>query len=72
VVEQHQLGEVVETIDQLVEAVARMMEAPDRRRVLGARARSYVERHHGPGRTFEPLADLLDRVIEERRLNLPS
>jgi hypothetical protein len=50
-----------------VDAVARAMAAPDRRRMMGARARDYVERFHGPDRTFEPLAALLDNVIEERR-----
>jgi glycosyltransferase involved in cell wall biosynthesis len=63
----HKIGEVAPEIDELVETVARMMSAPGERRVLGARARNYVEEHHGPERTYEPLATLLDRVITHRR-----
>jgi glycosyltransferase involved in cell wall biosynthesis len=62
----HQLGEVVTSLDGLTEAVARMMSAPDERRVVGARARRYVEEHHGPERSYEPMAALLDRVIRDR------
>jgi glycosyltransferase involved in cell wall biosynthesis len=69
VVERHCMGEVVDSVDTLAETVARMMAAPDRRRTLGARARDYVDRYHGPDCTFEPLAALLDRVIEEGRSN---
>lgn len=65
VVERHRIGEVVGSPEALVETVAAIMATPDRRRMLGARARRYVERHHGPDRTYEPLAALLDRVIEE-------
>jgi glycosyltransferase involved in cell wall biosynthesis len=65
VVEKHQIGQVVGNVENLVESVEMAMAAPDLRRTLGARARRYVERYHGPERTFEPLAALLDRVIEE-------
>jgi glycosyltransferase involved in cell wall biosynthesis len=64
VVKQHGMGEVVETVEELAETVGAIMANPDRRRVLGAHARRYVEGHHGPDRTYEPLALLLDRVIE--------
>jgi glycosyltransferase involved in cell wall biosynthesis len=64
VVKQHGMGEVVETVEELAETVGAIMANPDRRRVLGAHARRYVEGHHGPDRTYEPLASLLDRVIE--------
>jgi glycosyltransferase involved in cell wall biosynthesis len=66
VVKRHGMGEVVETVEELVEKVGSIMASPDDRRVLGARARRYVEGHHGPDRTFEPLAALLDRVIQGR------
>ena len=66
-VERHRLGEVVTNLDQLVESVASLMGSPDRRRTLGASARVYVERHHGPDRSYEPLATLLDRVIADSR-----
>jgi glycosyltransferase involved in cell wall biosynthesis len=64
VAERHGLGEVAGSIEQLARAVAATMAAPALRRALGARAREYVERHHGPDRTFDRLAVLLDRVIE--------
>jgi glycosyltransferase involved in cell wall biosynthesis len=67
VVERHRIGGVISSVDGLVEAVRDAMKAPDRRRSMGARARDYVERHHGHDRTVEPLAELLDRVIDERR-----
>jgi glycosyltransferase involved in cell wall biosynthesis len=63
IVKQHGMGEVVETAEELAETVGALMASPDRRRVLGAHARRYVEGHHGPDRTYEPLASLLDRVI---------
>jgi glycosyltransferase involved in cell wall biosynthesis len=65
VVERHGMGIVVGSVEKLTEAVAGMMADPDRRRALGARARDYVQRYHGPARTFDPLAVLLDRVIEK-------
>jgi glycosyltransferase involved in cell wall biosynthesis len=65
--ERHQIGEVVTSFDGLVEAVASIMAAPDRRKELGTRARKYVERHHGPDQTYEPLAMLLDCLIENGR-----
>jgi glycosyltransferase involved in cell wall biosynthesis len=68
-VERQRLGEVVTSRDRLAESVARLMGSPDRRRTLGASAREYVERHHGPDQTYEPLATLLDRVIEKGRTN---
>jgi glycosyltransferase involved in cell wall biosynthesis len=63
VIERHGLGMVVDNVEELVEAVATTMAAPDLRRVLGKRAREYVEGHHGPDRTYEPMAALLDRMI---------
>lgn len=65
VVEKHRIGQVVGNVEKLVEAVEGTMAAPDLRRTLGARARRYVEDYHGPERTFDPLAALLDRVIED-------
>jgi glycosyltransferase involved in cell wall biosynthesis len=67
VVQRHRIGDVVGSFEKLVEAVAGTMAAPDRRRTLGSRARDYVRRHHGPDHTFEPLATLLDGVIEDKR-----
>jgi glycosyltransferase involved in cell wall biosynthesis len=64
-IRKHEIGDVVDTIHGLVEAVATTMAAPEKRRAVGARARRYVEECHGPQRTFEPLAALLDRVIGE-------
>jgi glycosyltransferase involved in cell wall biosynthesis len=65
-VARHKIGEVVTRFDELTETVARLMSAPSERRVMGARARRYVEEHHGPWRSYEPLAALLDRVIRDR------
>ena len=62
----HDIGCVVDTVDSLEETVAGLMAAPERRRTLGAKARAYVESHHGPEHTYEPLAELLDAVIEAR------
>jgi glycosyltransferase involved in cell wall biosynthesis len=67
VVGTHKLGAVAQTVDDVVASVAALMESPDRRRTLGARARRYVEQHHGPDRTFEPVASLLDAVIQGKR-----
>lgn len=66
VVKKHGMGEVVGSTEGLVETVAAIMAFPDRRRMLGERARRYVETHHGPDRTYEPLASLLDRVVGQR------
>jgi glycosyltransferase involved in cell wall biosynthesis len=63
-VEKHGIGEVATSLDQLVEAVRAMMSAPGRRRAIGMRARRYVEEYHGPEQSYEPLASLLDRVID--------
>jgi glycosyltransferase involved in cell wall biosynthesis len=63
-VARHGIGKVVTTVEGLVATVAEMMSAPDERRAIGSMARRYVEEHHGPERTYEPLAALLDRVIE--------
>ena len=63
VVESNGLGEVADSVDALEQAVVGLMADPDRRTGLGARARDYVEQHHGPDATFEPLAALLDKVI---------
>jgi glycosyltransferase involved in cell wall biosynthesis len=67
VVERHQIGEVVDRLDKMLDAVGAAMAAPEQRRMLGARARQYVKEHHGPDQTFEPLAALMDSVIEERQ-----
>jgi glycosyltransferase involved in cell wall biosynthesis len=67
VVARNAIGRVVGSLEQLVEAVVDMMAAPERRRTLGAQARRYVEVHHGPDHTIEPLAGLLDRIIHESR-----
>jgi glycosyltransferase involved in cell wall biosynthesis len=64
IVARHGIGKVVRTVEGLVAPVAEMMSAPAERRAIGSRARRYVEEHHGPERTYEPLAALLDRVIE--------
>jgi glycosyltransferase involved in cell wall biosynthesis len=64
------LGEYVENVHGLVAAVARLMADPDRRRALGLRAREYVERHHGPTKTYEPLAALLDDLIRNGRVSV--
>ena len=62
----HKIGKVVTSLDGLIEAVGRMMSAPEERRAIGARARRYVEEHHGPERSYVPLAALLDRLIRDR------
>jgi glycosyltransferase involved in cell wall biosynthesis len=64
-VARHSIGVVTSSLEGLTNAVARMMSAPEERRATGARARRYVEEHHGPERSYEPLAALLDRVINE-------
>jgi glycosyltransferase involved in cell wall biosynthesis len=71
VIADHGIGSVVETLDGLEQAVAALMEAPERRRMLGMRAQAYVENHHGPEQAYEPLADLLDAVIEGRTSRRP-
>jgi glycosyltransferase involved in cell wall biosynthesis len=66
VVTRHGMGEIVGSVEELADAVSGAMAAQERRQGMGARAREYVERYHGPDATFEPLATLLDRVIEKR------
>src|SRR5581483_5703034 len=63
VIELHGLGEVVDSVDMLTTAVAEMMSDPERRRVLGARARGYVRLHHDRDRSLECLATLMDDVL---------
>jgi glycosyltransferase involved in cell wall biosynthesis len=65
IVTEHKIGDVVTSVDGLVDAVALAMFDPDRRRTIGARARRYVQDHHGADRTYEPLAKLLDGVIRD-------
>jgi glycosyltransferase involved in cell wall biosynthesis len=60
------IGDVVNSHDELVEAVERNMKAPGRRSRLGARARTYVQQYHGPDQTYEPLATLLEGLINKR------
>jgi glycosyltransferase involved in cell wall biosynthesis len=60
------LGDVVTTIDGLVEAVVRLMNDDERRRSAGARARAYVEQHHAQNVIYDEMALLLDTVIEKR------
>jgi glycosyltransferase involved in cell wall biosynthesis len=67
VITRHGLGESVRRLEDLIETVSAVMATPSRRKELGLRARAYVERHHGPEETFEPLATLLDRLIQGRR-----
>ena len=61
------LGEVVTTIDGLVEAVGRLMNDAEGRRTAGARARTYVEDHHAQNVIYDQVASLLESVIEKRR-----
>jgi glycosyltransferase involved in cell wall biosynthesis len=68
----HKIGAVATDIEGLVDAVARMMSAPTERRALGASARRYVEEHHGPEKTYDPLAALLDRLIRRGRSRTPT
>jgi glycosyltransferase involved in cell wall biosynthesis len=65
-VKRHAIGEVAASLDDLEQTVARIMRAPDWRRELGARARNYVQQHHGPDRTYEPLAARLDELIARK------
>jgi glycosyltransferase involved in cell wall biosynthesis len=67
VIERHGIGEVVTNAEDLTQAVVALMGDPARRRMLGERARRYVESHHGAAHTYEPLAALLDRVIAAGR-----
>jgi glycosyltransferase involved in cell wall biosynthesis len=60
----HGIGEVVTTLDELEQEVVALMQSPERRRALGTAAREYVQRHHGPERTYEPLAAMLDQLID--------
>ncbi len=69
VIERHQIGRLVDNLDGLARAVADTMAAPELRRTVGARARRYVEAHHGPDRTVEPLAVLLDGVVANESPN---
>jgi glycosyltransferase involved in cell wall biosynthesis len=61
------LGHVVTTIDGLVEAVVRLMGDAKQRRVAGARARAYVERHHAQDRIYDGMASLLDPLVEKTK-----
>jgi glycosyltransferase involved in cell wall biosynthesis len=67
VVARHRIGEFVTTQDELVEAVHRLMRSPAERSELGKKARAYVQQHHGPKGTYDPLASLIDRVIARER-----
>jgi glycosyltransferase involved in cell wall biosynthesis len=59
-----ELGDVVTTVDELFEAVARLMSDAEGRRAKGARARAYVEHHHAQDTIYDRLASLLDPLIE--------
>jgi glycosyltransferase involved in cell wall biosynthesis len=59
------IGKVVTTVEELVATVGKMMSAPDERRAIGSKARRYVDEQHGPERTYDPLAALLDHVIRQ-------
>jgi len=51
-----ELGEVVDTVDQAVDAIHALMTSPERRQDMGMRAHRHVEELYGPGaavRAFE-------------------
>jgi glycosyltransferase involved in cell wall biosynthesis len=67
VIREHGIGEVVETFEELVGSVGGLMTDPERRRVMGRRARRYVEIHHAPGAIHARLAALLDPLANRVR-----
>ena len=65
-----QLGEKVETLDDLEAAARRWMADPSLRRAAGERARAYVRQSHAPEPGLDRVAALFDRVtarVRERR-----
>jgi glycosyltransferase involved in cell wall biosynthesis len=61
------MGEVATEFPRMLEAVRRMLADPELRRAAGARARAYVESHHGPERVYGQLAGVLDPLVAAGR-----
>jgi glycosyltransferase involved in cell wall biosynthesis len=57
------LGDVVTTVDDLVESVVRLMSDAEQRRATGASARAYVEHHHAQDSIYDRMASLLDPLV---------
>jgi glycosyltransferase involved in cell wall biosynthesis len=66
VVTERGLGEVATSIEALVDAVARWMDDPGRRRDAGARARAYARERHAPGPVLDRWEALLVDVLGGR------
>jgi len=62
------LGKAIASIEELAESVRQLMTDVEERRAAGARARAFVEGHHAADAIYDELAELLDEVIEERRV----
>ena len=61
------LGLVVETYDEILAEVRRLIANPAKRRELGARARAYATTRHAPDAVIDRLAAILDRVVADVR-----
>ena len=67
VIRREGLGEVVESVASLEDAVRRWLGVPALRRAAGARARGYVMAHHAPEAVVARFGVLLDRMVEKVR-----
>jgi glycosyltransferase involved in cell wall biosynthesis len=56
------LGEKLDTLEAMTDAVRAWMADPERRRAAGARARAHVEAHHSLESVTAKLAAVLDQV----------
>jgi colanic acid/amylovoran biosynthesis glycosyltransferase len=58
---------VADTADALYEAVARLLEHPEEGAQLGRRGRAFVEERYDWEVVFDPLDELLARLVPEPR-----
>lgn len=67
VIRREGLGEVVESVEALEDAVRRWLADPALRRAAGARARAFVLSRHAPETVVRRFGALLDRMVEQVR-----
>ncbi|MFI5371377.1 MAG: glycosyltransferase, partial [Candidatus Eisenbacteria bacterium] len=67
VIATHGMGEIADTLDGFVDAVGRLSADPSMRRVMGRRARVYVETHHAADAIHRRLGEMIEPLVARSR-----